>query len=100
MVIFGAICAVVVLFAYVIIAAQLVLVLVESYIVLSGGVMFLRFATFRGTGARRGLSDVRALCGRQDLPAAPGHGRRRGAIGNVGGGAPDDARYLDRGAME
>ena len=49
MVIFGAICAVVVLFAYVIVAAQLVLVLVESYIVLSGGVLFLGFAAFRGT---------------------------------------------------
>ena len=38
-----------VLFAYVTVAAQLVLVLVESYVVLSGGVVFLGFAAFRGT---------------------------------------------------
>jgi P-type conjugative transfer protein TrbL len=49
MAIFGAICAAVVLFSYVLVAAQLVLVLVESYIVLSGGVVFLGFAAFRGT---------------------------------------------------
>jgi type IV secretion system protein TrbL len=38
-----------VLFAYVVVAAQLVMVLVESYVVLSGGVVFLGFAGFRGT---------------------------------------------------
>lgn len=39
----------VILLAYAAIAAQLVLVLVESYIVLSGGILFLGFAGFRGT---------------------------------------------------
>ncbi|HXB23576.1 MAG TPA: P-type conjugative transfer protein TrbL [Gemmatimonadaceae bacterium] len=46
---FGAMCAVIVFFAYLAVAVQLVLVLVESYIVLSGGVLFLGFASFRST---------------------------------------------------
>src|SRR5207244_11166402 len=37
--------------AYIVIAAQLVLALIESYIVLGGGVLFLGFAAFRGTAA-------------------------------------------------
>ena len=49
MAIYGAIAAFVVALAYTAIAAQLVLVLVESYVVLGGGVLFLGFAAFRGT---------------------------------------------------
>lgn len=47
--IYGAIAAMIVALAYTAIAAQLVLVLVESYIVLGGGVLFLGFSAFRGT---------------------------------------------------
>jgi P-type conjugative transfer protein TrbL len=49
MAIYGAIAALLVALAYTAIAAQLVLVLVESYVVLGGGVLFLGFAAFRGT---------------------------------------------------
>jgi P-type conjugative transfer protein TrbL len=49
MAIYGAIAAFVVALAYTAIAAQLVFVLVESYVVLGGGVLFLGFAAFRGT---------------------------------------------------
>lgn len=49
MAIYGAIAALIIALAYIAIAAQLVLVLVESYIVLGGGVLFLGFAAFRGT---------------------------------------------------
>jgi type IV secretion system protein TrbL len=49
MAIYGAIAAFLVALAYTAIAAQLVLVLVESYVVLGGGVLFLGFAAFRGT---------------------------------------------------
>ena len=49
MAVYGAIAAFVVALAYTAIAAQLVLVLVESYVVLGGGVLFLGFAAFRGT---------------------------------------------------
>ena len=41
--------ALIILLAYVSIAAQLVLVLVEAYIVVSGGIFFLGFAGFRAT---------------------------------------------------
>ncbi|NUR33859.1 MAG: P-type conjugative transfer protein TrbL [Gemmatimonadaceae bacterium] len=51
MAIFGAMAALLVALAYTAIAAQLVLVLVESYVVLGGGVLFLGFAAFRGTAA-------------------------------------------------
>jgi len=51
MAIFGALAALIIALAYVAIAAQLVLVLVESYVVLGGGVLFLGFAAFRGTAA-------------------------------------------------
>jgi len=51
MAVYGALCAIVVALAYVAIAAQLVLVLVESYVVLGGGVLFLGFSAFRGTAA-------------------------------------------------
>ena len=51
MAIYGAIAAFVVALAYTAIAAQLVLVLVESYVVLGGGVLFLGFAAFRGTAS-------------------------------------------------
>src|SRR6202035_2496260 len=49
MAIYGAIAAFLVAMSYTAIAAQLVLVLVESYVVLGGGVLFLGFAAFRGT---------------------------------------------------
>jgi P-type conjugative transfer protein TrbL len=49
MAIYGAIAAFVVALAYTAIAAQLVLVLVESYVVLGAGVLFLGFSAFRGT---------------------------------------------------
>ena len=49
MAIYGALSALLVGLCYVAIAAQLVLVLVESYVVLGGGVLFLGFAAFRGT---------------------------------------------------
>ncbi|NUQ20028.1 MAG: P-type conjugative transfer protein TrbL, partial [Gemmatimonadaceae bacterium] len=49
MAVYGAISALIVGLAYIAIAAQLVLVLVESYVVLGGGVLFLGFAAFRGT---------------------------------------------------
>ncbi len=51
MAVFGALAALVIALAYVAIAAQLVLVLIESYLVLGGGVLFLGFAAFRGTAA-------------------------------------------------
>jgi type IV secretion system protein TrbL len=51
MAVYGALAAFVVALAYTAIAAQLVLVLVESYIVLGSGVLFLGFAAFRGTAA-------------------------------------------------
>ena len=51
MAIFGALAALIIALAYVAIAAQVVLVLVESYVVLGGGVLFLGFAAFRGTAA-------------------------------------------------
>lgn len=51
MAVFAALSALVVALAYIAIAAQLVLVLVESYVVLGGGVLFLGFAAFRGTAA-------------------------------------------------
>jgi type IV secretion system protein TrbL len=49
MAVFGAIAALIIALAYMVIAAQLVLVLIESYVVLGGGVLFLAFAAFRGT---------------------------------------------------
>ena len=49
MAIFGAIAALIIALAYIAIAAQLILVLVESYVVLGGGVLFLGFSAFRGT---------------------------------------------------
>ena len=49
MAVYGAIAALIVALAYTAIAAQLVLVLVESYVVLGGGVLFLGFSAFRGT---------------------------------------------------
>ncbi|MDQ6633830.1 MAG: P-type conjugative transfer protein TrbL [Gemmatimonadota bacterium] len=49
MAIYGAMAALLVALAYTAIAAQLVLVLVESYVVLGGGVLFLGFSAFRGT---------------------------------------------------
>jgi type IV secretion system protein TrbL len=51
MAVFGALAALIIAIAYVVIAAQLVLVLIESYVVLGGGVLFLGFAAFRGTAA-------------------------------------------------
>jgi len=51
MAVFWALAALIVVFAYVVIAAQLMLVLIESYVVLGGGVLFLGFAAFRGTAA-------------------------------------------------
>ena len=51
MAVFGALAALVVALSYVAIAAQLILVLIESYVVLGGGVLFLGFAAFRGTAA-------------------------------------------------
>ena len=51
MAIYGAIAAMIVALAYTAIAAMLVLVLVESYVVLGGGVLFLGFSAFRGTAA-------------------------------------------------
>jgi type IV secretion system protein TrbL len=51
MAIYGAIAAMIVALAYTAMAAMLVLVLVESYVVLGGGVLFLGFSAFRGTAA-------------------------------------------------
>ena len=51
MAVFGALSALIIALAYAVIAAELVLVLIESYIVLGGGVLFLGFAAFRGTAA-------------------------------------------------
>ncbi len=51
MAVFGALAALIIALAYVVIAAQLVLVLIESYVVLGGGVLFLGFSAFRGTAA-------------------------------------------------
>src|SRR5260370_10141870 len=51
MAMFGALAALIIALAYVAIAAQLVLVLIESYVVLGGGVLFLGFSAFRGTAA-------------------------------------------------
>lgn len=47
--IYSAICADIVMLAYAFIAAQLLLVLVESYVVLGAGALFLAFAGYRGT---------------------------------------------------
>jgi len=49
MAVYGALAALLIALCYIAIAAQLVLVLVESYVVLGGGVLFLGFAAFRGT---------------------------------------------------
>lgn len=49
MAVYAALSALLVGLCYVAVAAQLVLVLVESYVVLGGGVLFLGFAAFRGT---------------------------------------------------
>ena len=49
MAIYGALAALIIALAYIAIAAQLVLVLVESYVVLGGGVLFLGFSAFRAT---------------------------------------------------
>ncbi len=49
MAVYGAIAAFLIALCYIAIAAQLILVLVESYVVLGGGVLFLGFAAFRGT---------------------------------------------------
>jgi type IV secretion system protein TrbL len=49
MAVYGGLAALLIALCYIAIAAQLVLVLVESYVVLGGGVLFLGFAAFRGT---------------------------------------------------
>lgn len=49
MAVYAALSAIIIALAYIAIAAQLVLVLVESYVVLGGGVLLLGFAAFRGT---------------------------------------------------
>ena len=51
MAVYGGLAALFVGLCYTAIAAQLVLVLVESYVVLGGGVLFLGFSAFRGTAA-------------------------------------------------
>ncbi len=51
MALFGALAALLIAIAYIVIAAELVLALIESYVVLGGGVLFLGFAAFRGTAA-------------------------------------------------
>ncbi len=51
MAVFGALSAEIIALAYAVIAVELILVLIESYIVLGGGVLFLGFAAFRGTAA-------------------------------------------------
>ncbi len=51
---FAAVSAVIILLAYVVVAAQLVVALVESYVVLAGGVIFLGFAAWRATA---GIAD-------------------------------------------
>jgi type IV secretion system protein TrbL len=51
MAVFGALAALIIALAYILIAGQLVLVLIESYVVLGAGVLFLGFAAFRGTAA-------------------------------------------------
>src|ERR1700722_15030400 len=51
----GALEALIVAVAYILIAAALVMALVESYIVVTAGVLFMGFAAFRGTaGIREG----------------------------------------------
>jgi type IV secretion system protein TrbL len=56
MAIYGGMAALIIALCYIAIAAQLILVLVESYVVLGGGVLFLGFAAFRGTaGFAEGL---------------------------------------------
>jgi type IV secretion system protein TrbL len=52
--VFAAISALIVVIAYVLVAAQLVLALVESYVVLTAGVVFLGFAACRATA---GIAD-------------------------------------------
>jgi type IV secretion system protein TrbL len=52
--VFAAISALIVIVAYVLVAAQLVLALVESYVVLTAGVVFLGFAACRATA---GIAD-------------------------------------------
>ena len=51
MALFGALAAFTIAVAYAVIATELVLLLIESYIVIGGGVLFLGFAAFRGTAA-------------------------------------------------
>lgn len=51
MAIVSGIAVLVILLAYIVVATQLILTLVESYIVLGGGVLFLGFAAFRATAA-------------------------------------------------
>lgn len=45
------IASLIILLAYIVVATQLILTLVESYIVLGGGILFLGFAGFRATAA-------------------------------------------------
>lgn len=51
MAIYGALSAFVLALAFMAVAAQLTLVMIESYIVLGAGVLFLGFAAFRGTAS-------------------------------------------------
>jgi type IV secretion system protein TrbL len=51
MAIYGALSAFVIALSFMAVAAQLTLVIVESYIVLGAGVLFLGFAAFRGTAS-------------------------------------------------
>lgn len=51
MAIFAALCAFVLALCFMVVAAQLTLVMIESYIVLGGGVLFLGFSAFRGTAS-------------------------------------------------
>src|SRR5436190_22676880 len=51
MALFGALAALLIAIAYIVIAAELVLALIESYLVLGGGVLFLVFAAFWGPAA-------------------------------------------------
>jgi type IV secretion system protein TrbL len=51
MAVVSGIAIIVILLAYIVVATQLILTLVESYIVLGGGVLFLGFTAFRATAA-------------------------------------------------
>jgi len=102
----AALCAVIVIVAYAIIAAQLLVALVESYIVIGGGILLLGFSGSRWTKffSERYLSYV-ASVGVKSLRALPHHGcrdehcRQVGSVAREGGFSPTPLLHVTGGAL-